>query len=444
MARDLLEASHTGRPKGMLAAYEAIKAIESYDNAPFPVKLVPSSPSVKEMASGGVGLLVTSLLGTPASVKSAVLSKLTRADGSNALTGSKTGSPLGAPNAEGLRPLPAASVAAGLYTAEFSVELEGVEEGKALTAKIPMAVGTAVKLARTRVSVSTSKNAPTLSLSLIDDDEDDVDVDEVGAANYLLSPGKTLPGDAQASTLDGHHLHVRLSLTGGGGDATALPHQVFVRFTHAITGLDTFFVAAPVETPGGGGGGKGSSGEFSVSVSLGEESATFLQRSGAYELAVLVGGPLVSPPVLEQLGVIDLDFPVTKGRNWPLYARPLLHETDVALGPLPEKHHTFREPEVRPHAGVSLLFTALVLAPLAGLARAMRLGGADLRRLPRSTSGRMWCVLYQACMVSVVLLFATYWAALTMAYTLRVLAVLSLATTVTGRKALQSIALEEE
>lgn len=59
MARNLLEASHTDSPKGMLAAYEAIKAIESYDNAPFPVKLVPTSPSVKEMASGDVGLLVS-------------------------------------------------------------------------------------------------------------------------------------------------------------------------------------------------------------------------------------------------------------------------------------------------------------------------------------------------------------------------------------------------
>lgn len=59
MARALLEASHTDSPKGMLAAYEAIKAIEEYGNAPIPVKLVPSSPSVKEMSSGGVGLLVS-------------------------------------------------------------------------------------------------------------------------------------------------------------------------------------------------------------------------------------------------------------------------------------------------------------------------------------------------------------------------------------------------
>lgn len=387
---------------------------------------------------------MTSLLGTPASVKSAVLSKLTAADGSDALSSSApttTGRPLGAPDADGFRALPAFSVSPGLYTAEFSVELEGGEEGKALTAKLPVAVGTTVKLTRSRVSVSASKEAPSVSLSSLSasnvEEDEDFDVDEVGAASYLLAPGDTLPGTAQASTLDGHHLHVRLLLSGG--DAAADPHQVFVRFTHALTGLDTFFVAAPVTNGVGSDGG-----EFSVSVSLGEESATFLQRSGAYELAVLVGGPLVSPPVLEELGVIDLDFPVTKGRNWPLYARPLLHETDVALGPLPEKHHTFREPEVRPHAGVSLLFTALVLVPLAALARGMKIGGADFSKLPRSATGRAWCAMYQACMVSVVVLFATYWAALTMAYTLRVLAVLSLATTFTGRKALQSIALEAE
>lgn len=368
-------------------------------------------------------LQVTSLLGSPAKVKSASLSKLARADGSDAL-GVSDGSPLGTPNSEGTRALPAVEVAAGLYTAEFSIEMDGAEEGKLLAAKLPVAVGSTAVLAETRLSVSESKEIDGLTAA---------------AAGYVLAPGETLPNDAHASALEGHHLQVGLSLAGG---AAAAPHQVFVRFTHAVTGLDTFFVAAPKHS--GGGGGEGGVGEFSVSISLGEESATFLQRSGAYGVAILVGGPLVSPPVLENLGAIDLDFPVVKARDWPIYARPLLHDTDVALGPLPEKHHTFRQPELRPPAAVSLLFTILVMAPLAGLAYGMRWGGANLGRLPKAGAGRAWCVAYQACMVSVVLLFATYWLALTMAYTLQVLSVLSLVTTFTGRKALQSLAVQEE
>lgn len=372
---------------------------------------------------------VTSLLGSPAEVKTASLSSFARPDGSDAL-GSGDDTPLGAPGADGFRALPVVEVAAGVYTAGFSVEIEGGD--KALVAKLPIAVGSTAALTQARVSVSESKDRPSSFASATAAAAMSIET------HVLEQPGETLlPADARASAVDGHHLHVELSLKGVAAAAgAAAPHQVFVRFTHAETGLDTFFVAAPVD--GGG------AGEFSVSVSLGEESQTFLQRSGAYEVTALVGGPLVMPPVSERFGLIELQFPEAKERKWPIYARPLLHETDVSLGPLPEKHHTFREPEVRAHAGVSLLFTALALAPLAGLALGMRHGGANLRRLPGAGAGRAWCAAYQTCMVGIVVLFATYWAALTMAYTLRVLAVLSLATTLTGRKALQSLAVEAE
>ena len=356
-------------------------------------------------------------------MKSASLSALLRADGSDVLAGgASSGGPLGTPNAEGLRTLPSVEVAAGMYTAEFTVEVvEGEEGSKRLTAKLPVAVGSSAVLARARVSISS--------------DADAAEVAGEASTTYVLSPGETLPDDAQASTLEGHTLHVVLSLKGG---ASASPHQVFVRFTHALTGLNTFFVAVPA---GSRGRSRGGVSEYSVAISLGEESATFLQRSGMYQLAVIVGGPIVTRPSLEELGVIDLEFPATKERHWPIYARPLLHETDVALGPLPEKHHTFREPEARPPAGISLLFAAFVFAALVGLGHGLRLVGANLDRVPEESAGRAWCAAFQACLAGVVALFVTYWVALTMAYTLQVLAVLSVVTTFTGRKALQSLAM---
>ncbi|CAM9519989.1 unnamed protein product, partial [Sphacelaria rigidula] len=368
----------------------------------------------------------TTLLGSPAPVKSISLSKLARSGGSDAL-GTQEGIPLAAPNQDGVRALPAVEVAAGFYTAEFGVDVDG----KILQAKLQVAVSSTAVLAETRVAVSGSRSPP------LSTDPTTV------SASYTLAPGEKLPSNAQANTLDGHHLHIGFSLEGG---AAAAPHQAFVRFTHVQTGLDTFFVAAPDRSAasGGGGGGGISIGRFSVSVALGEETGTFLQRSGAYEVAVIVGGPLVAPPVSETLGAINLDFPAAKERSWPLYARSLLHESDVTLEPLPEKHHTFRQPEARPPAGVSLLFTILALAPLAAFVGWLRNGGGDLRRLPHSESGRLWCLAYQASMVAVVGLFVTYWFALTMSYTLQLLAMLSLVTTWTGRQALQALVVEEK
>lgn len=369
-------------------------------------------------------------------MKSVSLFSLQREDGSEALE-SGGGSPLGAPDAKGFRAVSAVKVSPGVYHAGFSVEVKGGE--KPLAANLEIAVGSAAVLAEARVSVSESKDRPSSF-------ESATAAAAVSVESYVLAqPGRTLlPDDARASAADGHHLHVELSIKGAAGAGAAAaaappqPHQVFVRFTHVETGLDTFFVAAPVE-----GGGSKAAGEFAVSVSLGEESQTFLQRSGAYSVTALVGGALVLPPVSAELGAIELLFLGAKERKWPIYARALLHETDVSLGPLPEKHHTFREPEVRPHAGVSLLFTVLALAPLAGLGYGMRRGGANLERLPSAGTGRAWCAAFQACMVGFVLLFATYWAALTMAYTLRVLAVLSVATALTGRKALQTLAVDD-
>lgn len=58
MARDLLEASRTSLPTSMLGVYEALKAIEGYPKAPLPIMLLPASPSVEDLSSGGVSLLV--------------------------------------------------------------------------------------------------------------------------------------------------------------------------------------------------------------------------------------------------------------------------------------------------------------------------------------------------------------------------------------------------
>lgn len=314
------------------------------------------------------------------------------------------------------------NVAAGLYNVEFSVKMAGSDTGKALKAKLPMAVTSTASLTESRVAVSESRSAS-----------------DPASSTYVLAPGQMLPGDVHASTLDGHSLHVGFSLKGG---AAGEIHQSFVRFTHLETGLDTFFVTSPEPSGSGVGVGTGMQ-RFSVSVALGEQTGTFLQRSGAYALAVLVGGPAVKPPILEELGVMQLEFPPQKAREWPLYSRALLHESDVTLEALPEKHHTFREPVSRPPVGVSLLFTGLVLAALLGLFSSLRRGGADLGRLPGGSYERAWCGAYQLCMLLFALLFVTYWVALTMIDTLQMLALLSLVTVCTGRKALQALAAGE-
>jgi oligosaccharyltransferase complex subunit delta (ribophorin II) len=130
---------------------------------------------------------------------------------------------------------------------------------------------------------------------------------------------------------------------------------------------------------------------------------------------------------------------------WPLYSRALLHDSDTTLTALPEKHHTFRPPHRRAPAVVSLVFTALVLAPLVAFAAVLlRLSSKSSAGTSSSSSASSsgltpWRAAYLVCIAAVLALFGLYWLRLTMAVALQVLAPLAIVTAVVGRRALQGL-----
>jgi len=237
-----------------------------------------------------------------------------------------------------------------------------------------------------------------------------------------------LPKGLRASSSDSEYIHVTFDLT----PENFIPHQAFVRFTHLDTNLDTFFVAKP---SGSGGGG------FTATINLSEELPTFLYRAGEYEVSLLIGDVALVVPVEFAMGTITLDFPAKTKPTYPLYTRPLLHDSDNALGPMPEIHHQFRSPAPRPPIIVSTAFIILVLAPLVIFILGLPVVGANTKGLPGGF-GVVWTLGLFASLLGFLILLSSYWFTLTMFTTLRYLVPLSVITVITGRGALRARASE--
>ena len=120
----------------------------------------------------------------------------------------------------------------------------------------------------------------------------------------------------------------------------------------------------------------------------------------------------------------------------PLYTEPLLHESDTTLEALPEIEHVMRAPDARPSSIVSLLFTLLALAPMAGFILYLTNYLSITIKFP-SALKTFWSFTFLGCLAMVLFLFVLFWIYLTMYETLKCLSVLSLVTCFVGHKALQ-------
>jgi len=264
-----------------------------------------------------------------------------------------------------------------------------------------------------------------------------------------------LPSGVSANGLEGHWVHLQFQVASAApasspaaAQAPALvPHQAFVRFHHVESGVDTFFVAQPLRGAGEEDEDEDEEGLdldqtvggslVAAHLNVAEESESFQHRSGEYEVFLLAGDGVVTEAQEVPLGSLHLTVIAEKVREWPLYSRALLHDSDVALAPLPEIQHTFRQPDARPAKVVSALFTlgvgALQLVLLGGLQRA----GANLTTLPSGGASLIVAVGFQGCLGAILALFGVYWLRLTMAHCLTILLPLAIVTMFFGHKALK-------
>ncbi|KDO33593.1 hypothetical protein SPRG_19225 [Saprolegnia parasitica CBS 223.65] len=259
----------------------------------------------------------------------------------------------------------------------------------------------------------------------------EVEVASAVVQGKALKQGEKLKSVPQLVSASGDTFSVEVSLKAKGSKTPLLAHQAFLRFTQGA--VDTTFVllaSANKKT-------------LSVAVNIGAESKKFSYLSGVHAVQLILGDTTFENAIVWDLGSVDLTLGAAPIEPLsPLYAKPLLHESDVTLTALPEIEHVMRAQDSRPSLAVSNLFTLIVVSPLGGFLLFLLGFGAKLSKFPSGVQA-IFALGFIASMGSILGLFVVYWLQLTMFATLGYLAILTVVALFFGHQALGHLASQQ-
>ncbi|KZC05031.1 PREDICTED: dolichyl-diphosphooligosaccharide--protein glycosyltransferase subunit 2 [Dufourea novaeangliae] len=209
-------------------------------------------------------------------------------------------------------------------------------------------------------------------------------------------------------------------------------HQVFVRLSSASDSKDDkdrksreiLFVAEP-----------DTSQLYKFDMPVGSTAVNFDHQSGDYNVELIVGDAILSNPFQWTVATVNLKFPEPTSNERIDKSTSYQHKTNVYTTK-PEIQHMFREPEKRPPAFVSNLFTGLCLAPVFLLLILWAKLGVNISNFPLSLSA----LTFHLGLGSIFVLFGIFWLKLNMFVTLRYLLGLGVVTFLAGNKMLSRIA----
>ncbi|XP_023287669.1 dolichyl-diphosphooligosaccharide--protein glycosyltransferase subunit 2 isoform X2 [Orussus abietinus] len=177
---------------------------------------------------------------------------------------------------------------------------------------------------------------------------------------------------------------------------------------------------------------------YKFDMPVGPTAGNFGHESGDYNVELIVGDALLSNSFQWRVAVVTLKFPEAPTFDVSVPSdkfAPFQHKNNMYT-PKPEIKHMFREPEKRPPAFVSNLFTGLCLAPVLLLFILWAKLGVNISNFPLSLSA----VVFHLGLGSIFVLFGVFWLKLNMFVTLRYLMGLGVVTFLAGNKLLSHIA----
>ncbi|XP_017764697.1 PREDICTED: dolichyl-diphosphooligosaccharide--protein glycosyltransferase subunit 2 [Eufriesea mexicana] len=207
-------------------------------------------------------------------------------------------------------------------------------------------------------------------------------------------------------------------------------HQAFVRLSSAsITndgkrGHEILFVAEA-----------DTSYLYKFDMPVGTAAANFDYQSGDYNVEMIIGDAVLSNPFQWAVATVNLKFPEASSTERADKSVSYKYKSNVYTTKA-EIKHMFREPEKRPPAFVSNLFTGLCLAPILLLLILWAKLGVNISNFPFSISA----VTFHLGLGSIFILFGIFWLKLNMFVTLRYLLGLGIITFLAGNKMLSHIA----
>lgn len=205
-------------------------------------------------------------------------------------------------------------------------------------------------------------------------------------------------GDGNAAA--GHVFHVNFQVTSSTGKSKIRkPHQSIVRLTEEVSGQSVYFVAS--KNTGD------SQHEYTLAVPLVDEVEKFAYTSGTWIITILIADTTYTTPLEFVVGSVDLKFPSKPTPTYPLYAKALLHTSDITLKALPEIEHQMRPPAKRASDFMAAVFTAIVLVPLVVFVGYIISLKPNLARFNSLST-----VAFLVAMIALIGLYLSYWFAI--------------------------------
>ncbi|KAL2728266.1 dolichyl-diphosphooligosaccharide--protein glycosyltransferase subunit 2 [Vespula maculifrons] len=206
-------------------------------------------------------------------------------------------------------------------------------------------------------------------------------------------------------------------------------HQAFIRLspafvTNTYNDNEITFVAEPDNAH-----------VYKFDMPLAVAAINFGYRSGDYNIELVIGDAILSNSFEWTIATVNLKFPdavATESNEKNAFFK---QKADIYTTK-PEIKHMFREPEKRPPAFVSNLFTGLCLAPAFLLIILWAKLGVNISNFPLSISA----ITFHLGLGGIFLLFGIFWLKLNMFVTLRYLLGLGVVTFLAGNKLLSNIA----
>lgn len=227
-------------------------------------------------------------------------------------------------------------------------------------------------------------------------------------------------------------LVMRFLLRDGASKKPMRTHQAFVRLSSMSDssavgekGHEIVFVAEPDATH-----------LYKFDMPVGSTATNFNYQSGDYNVELIVGDAILGNPFQWTVATVSLKFPESTSPTERIVKNALYKQKSNVYTTKPEIEHMFRDPEKRPPAFVSNLFTGLCLAPILLLLVLWVKLGVNISNFPLSVSA----VTFHLGLGSIFVLFGVFWLKLNIFVTLRYLLGLGVVTFLAGNKMLSRIA----
>ncbi|XP_031843739.1 oligosaccharide transferase delta subunit [Nomia melanderi] len=256
-------------------------------------------------------------------------------------------------------------------------------------------------------------------------DADQTTQPKLTRVNYPEKLNQKIEADSQQK------LVMRFLLKDGISKKPMRTHQAFVRLYSATDakdggkmGREILFVAEP-----------DTSQLYKFDMPVGSAAVNFDHQSGDYNVELIVGDAILTNPFQWTVATVNLKFPESVSTERVDKSVSYKRKSNVYTTKA-EIQHMFREPEKRPPAFVSNLFTGLCLAPVLLLFILWAKLGVNISNFPLSLSA----ITFHFGLGSIFVLFGIFWLKLNMFVTLRYLLGLGIVTFLAGNKMLSRIA----